>query len=116
MDTRTKIVERDEIVGRLQNREARWICGYFDPLLAEHVERIARARQPGLALVVEVINPPQPLLEQRARAALVASLSPVDFVVLGESGMGQDADVFDADIRGCFLDHVVDRHRQESVQ
>jgi glycerol-3-phosphate cytidylyltransferase-like family protein len=111
LDTRAKIVKRDEIVGRLQNREARWVRGYFDPLLAEHVERIARARQTGIALVVEVTNPPQPLLEQRARAELVAALATVDFVVLGESKQA-----LDADIRERFLDHVVDRHRQESVR
>ena len=87
------------------------MCGYFDPLLAEHVERIARERQTGLALVVEVTNPPQPLLEQRARAELVAALSTVDFVVLGE---GETA--MDRDIRERFLEHVVSRHRQESVR
>lgn len=87
------------------------MCGYFDPLLAEHVERIARARGEGLALVVEVTNPPQPLLEQRARAELVAALSTVDLVVLGESERAMDTD-----IRDRFLKHVVDRHRQESVR
>lgn len=85
--------------------------GYFDPLLAEHVERIAGEREPGVVLVVEVINPAQPLLEQRARAELVAALSTVDFVVLGESEQAMDAD-----IREGFVNHVVDRHRQESVR
>lgn len=87
------------------------MSGYFDPLLAEHVERIARAREAGLALVVEVTNPPRPLLEQRARAELVAALSTVDFVVLGGS-----VTAMDSDIRERFLNHVVDRHRQESVR
>jgi glycerol-3-phosphate cytidylyltransferase-like family protein len=111
LDTRAKILKRDEIAGRLGNRTARWICGYFDPLLAEHVERIARAREAELALVVEVTNPRQPLLEQRARAELVAALAMVDFVVLGESEQASDRD-----IRERFLDHVVERHRQESVR
>lgn len=111
MDTRAKIVTRAEISGLLENREARWVCGYFDPLLAEHVERIARERQPGVALVVEVTNPQQPLLEQRARAELVAALSAVDFVVLGE---GEQA--LDADTRERFLNHVVGRHRRESIR
>lgn len=116
MDTRAKIVERDEIAGRLHNREACWVCGYFDPLLAEHVERIAREREPGLAMVVEVIDPPAPLLEQRARAELVAALATVDFVVLGESERAMGADISDADIRDRFLNHVIRRHRQESVR
>jgi glycerol-3-phosphate cytidylyltransferase-like family protein len=111
LDTRAKIVKRDEVVGRLQNRKARWISGYFDPLLAEHVERIARAREAGWALVVEVIDPPDALLEQRARAELVAALATVDFVVLGESGRAVDPD-----IREGFLSLVVERHRQETVR
>lgn len=92
------------------------MCGYFDPLLAEHQERIARARQAGAALVVEVINPPQPLLEQRARAELAAALSAVDFVVLGTSDQVLRQEILDADIRERFLGHVVSRHRQEPVR
>ena len=109
LDTRTKIVPLHEIGERLQSRAASWISGHFDPLLAEHVERLAGAREPGRLLVVEVTNPAQPLLAQRARAELVAALSMVDLVVLGDEGSG-----LDADIGGRFIEHVLERHGQES--
>ena len=116
MDSRSKIVARDEIEGRLENDRlknggARWVSGHFDPLLAEHAERLAEARQPGRVLVVEVTNPAEPLLGQRARAELVAALSMVDFVVMGEGSAAMDAD-----IRERFVEHVLRRHRQESAR
>jgi bifunctional ADP-heptose synthase (sugar kinase/adenylyltransferase) len=109
LDTRTKIVPLHEIEGRLGNRAASRISGHFDPLLAEHVRRLAQAREPGRLLVVEVTNPAQPLLSQRARAELVAALSMVDFVVLGDGEANGDAD-----ITGRFIEHVLLRHAQES--
>jgi bifunctional ADP-heptose synthase (sugar kinase/adenylyltransferase) len=109
LDTRSKIIPLHEIQERLQNHAARWISGHFDPLLAEHVGRLRQAHEPGSLLVVEVTNPVRPLLAQRARAELVAALSMVDYVVLGN---GQPA--ADADVTERFIDHVLERHRQES--
>ena len=111
MDTRTKIVPRHEIQDRLQNQPSRSVSGHFDPLLAEHVRRLAGAREPGLLLVVEVTNPAQCLLGQRARAELVAALAMVDYVVLGDGEAGVDAD-----IKAHFIDRVLERHRQESTR
>ena len=113
LDTRTKIVALHELPERLQNQAARWVSGNFDPLLAEHVQRLARAREPGRPLVVEVKNPPQALLSQRARSELVAALSMVDYVVLwsGDSG---SARAMDADITERFIDDVLRRHREQS--
>ena len=108
LDTRTKIIPLHELQERLQGRAAIRVSGHFDPLLAEHVQRLSEARRPGLWLVVEVTNPAQPLLAQRARAELVAALSTVDFVVLGDGKSG-----FDADIALRFIEHVLERHRQE---
>ena len=102
-----------EIKERLQNGGACWVSGHFDPLLAEHVRRLARAREPGRLLVVEVTNPAQPLLAQRARAELVAALSMVDYVVLG-AGQWGGAALMDADITEHFIEHVLERHRQET--
>ena len=113
MDTRTKIVAIHEIEDRLQNRAARWVSGHFDPLLAEHVRKLAQSREPGRLLVVEVTNPAQPLLAQRARAELVAALSMVDYVVLAE---GRDESPIDAGITGRFVEHIVRRHQQESAR
>jgi bifunctional ADP-heptose synthase (sugar kinase/adenylyltransferase) len=112
LDTRTKIVPPHEIGERLQSRAASWISGHFDPLLAEHVGRLARAREPGRLLVVEVTNPAHPLLAQRARAELVAALSMVDLVVLGD-GEARGAAPLDTGIKERFIEHVLERHRQE---
>ena len=98
---------------RLQNRAARWVSGHFDPMLAEHVRRLVEAREPGRLLVVEVTNPAKPLLGQRARAELVAALSMVDFVVLGDGEAGGAAPM-DAEIKERFIEHVLERHRQET--
>jgi bifunctional ADP-heptose synthase (sugar kinase/adenylyltransferase) len=116
LDTRSKIVPLDQI-RILQDRTARWISGHFDPLLAEHVGRLRRAREPGSLLVVEVTNPARPLLSQRARAELVAALAMVDYVVLSnvEPDTGLPAGPpLDADLSQRFIDHVLERYRQES--
>lgn len=107
MDTRSKIVPLHELPERLQNR-AQWVSGHFDPLLAEHVRQLQQARQWDNPLVVEITNPPQPLLSQRARAELVAALSIVDYVVFGNGATAPDAEVTDR-----FIHHVLQRHRQE---
>ena len=111
MDTRTKIIPLPELTERLQGRAARRVSGHFDPLLAEHVRRLSERREPGQVLVVEVTDPPQPLLAQRARAELVAALSMVDYVVMGDG----DADG-DADISERFIEHVLERHAQEPAR
>ena len=115
LDTRLKILTLEQARERLNGQSARWISGNFDPLLAEHVRRLAGEREPGEALVVEVTNPSRPLLAQRARAELVAALAMVDYVVLsnGETGAGTPAD---GDITERFIEHVLQRHAQESTR
>ena len=110
LDTRKKIVGREELELRLDDRPVRWIAGHFDPLLAEHVRWLAEERHPGTALVVEVTNPPQPLLAQRARAELVAALSMVDFVILGARKPALDAAISER-----FVAQVLRRHQQEQA-
>ena len=96
----------------LQGKPARWISGYFDPLLAEHVRRLRECARPGEALVVEVANPQTPLLPQRARAELVAALAMVDYVVLGN---GEPTDrIVDAQVQTEFIEHVLRRHRGDA--
>jgi bifunctional ADP-heptose synthase (sugar kinase/adenylyltransferase) len=113
LDTRTKIVPLHELQERLESRAARWVSGDFDPLLAEHVRRLKQAKEPGRPLVVEVTNPAQPLLGQRARAELVAALSMVDYIVLANGVSGLSA-IGDADITERFIEHVLRRHREEA--
>ena len=87
------------------------ISGHFDPLLAEQVRRLERAKEPGRLLVVEVTNPAHPLLAQRPRAELVAALAIVDYVVLAEDGHGSAMDV---DVTERLVEHVLARHAQGS--
>jgi bifunctional ADP-heptose synthase (sugar kinase/adenylyltransferase) len=116
LDTRSKIISPHQIQ-TLEDRTARWISGHFDPLLAEHVARLRQARQPGSLLVVEVTNPARPLLSQRARAELVAALAMVDYVVMSnaDAAVGLPAGPpIDAGLTESFVEHVLERHREES--
>jgi glycerol-3-phosphate cytidylyltransferase-like family protein len=108
LDTRAKIVQRQDIEKYLPGGCAIWVSGHFDPLLAEHARKLAQVREPGRPLVVEVTNPAQPLLAQRARAELVAALSTVDYVLLGGTEGAADSGITER-----FVELVLDRHRQE---
>jgi hypothetical protein len=106
LDTRAKIID----AGHAFSQPVRRVAGSFDPLLAEHLSRLREQAIPGELLVVEVTNPPHPLLSQRARAELVAALSFVDFVVLKN-----DPSAGDEDITGNFVQHVLRRHQEEEA-
>jgi bifunctional ADP-heptose synthase (sugar kinase/adenylyltransferase) len=109
LDTRSKIISLE----RARKIEpAHWISGSFDPLLAEHVRRLAQHVSAGRALVVEVTDPASPLLPQRARAELVAALAMVDYVVLGAGEASSSIE--DGDVTEHFSTHVLERHREEN--
>jgi bifunctional ADP-heptose synthase (sugar kinase/adenylyltransferase) len=91
---------------RRNGRRVVVVSGYFDPLLAEHAERLEEIRRGSDALLVLVRQPPQPILPPRARAELVAGLSAVDYVVAPEDGETLDETALaamiheeDADVR-----------------
>jgi glycerol-3-phosphate cytidylyltransferase-like family protein len=111
VDTRSKIIPIEEACQRTSNVRALWLAGHFDPLLAEHARRLRERAAPGQTLVVEITNPPNPLLPQRARAELVAALSVVDYVVLGNGAHSDDASITER-----FIEHVRNRHRAGSGQ
>ncbi len=67
---------------------------------------------PDRRLVVEIANPPRPLLPARARAELVAALGMVDYVVLADGGKTSDAPADDG-FTERFVQHVLHRHRPE---
>lgn len=75
--------------------------------MAEHVQLLTQAAIPGQVLVVEVVDSDRPLLSQRARAELVAALSMVDYVVLG-NGAGKIQQ--DSGYSDRFVKHVLQRH------
>ena len=110
LDTRSKIIALTEARKRAQSQPTRWVTGYFDPLLAAHVRRQRECVQPGEALVVEIVEPPNALLGREARAELVAALDIVDYVVLGE-GDAAAGSAIDEGFTERFLEHVRERHR-----
>lgn len=100
----------------LQAKPTCWVRGFFDPLLAEHVRRLRNRVKPGHLLVVEILEPEKPLLPQRARAELVAALSMVDYVIMGNgapSDAAQSAPL-DSELTERFIEHVLHRHRGEA--
>jgi len=92
----SKIHSREAVrdaVHKLQREGKRVVLanGCFDTLHVGHVRYLAGARSEGDALVVAVNSdssvrqlkgPGRPILEEQARAQLVAALRPVDYVLL----------------------------------
>jgi len=108
VDTRTKIIPLEK-ARQLSGPHTLWLTGHFDPLLAEHARDLRHRAAPGQTLVVEITNPENPLLPQRARAELVAALESVDYVVIGNGAQSDDAAITER-----FIHHVLNRHRAES--
>ena len=113
LDTRLKIITADAARQVLRSRPGAWITGDFDPLLAAHVEYLKDRAADGRVLIVEIANPPHPLLSQRARAELVAALRMVDYVVVGQGDV--DGPAPDAAITRQFINHIVQRHRTDGA-
>ncbi len=91
MDTRSKILSRDAALALPPPLTL--ITGYFDILRAEHARDLQQARDqaPTQPLMVVVLTGLNQILEQRARAELVAALRMVDYVVIADDG---DGDIF----------------------
>jgi rfaE bifunctional protein nucleotidyltransferase chain/domain len=98
MDTRAKILARDELIKRLDTLRAagkRIVLtnGCFDVLHVGHIRYLSGARREGDVLVVAINSdsserrlkgPGRPILPERARAELVAALEAVDYVLIFE--------------------------------
>jgi D-glycero-beta-D-manno-heptose 1-phosphate adenylyltransferase len=96
MNTRAKILGREELATRLAEHRRRGerivlANGCFDLLHVGHVRYLEGARREGDILVVAVNSdaserrlkgPARPVLPERARAELVAALAAVDYVLL----------------------------------
>ncbi len=87
MDTRNKILsdgEAERVARQLRGAgiRLRLVTGYFDPVLAVHVRRLAELTAPNTTLMVLVNSADDTLLDARSRAELLASLRMVDYVVL----------------------------------
>jgi bifunctional ADP-heptose synthase (sugar kinase/adenylyltransferase) len=79
LDTRTKIVDAAQ-AARIAQSGATVVSGSFDPMVASHAERLAALKRQGAPLLVLITTPPNPILDNRARAQLVAGLAVVDYV------------------------------------
>jgi hypothetical protein len=117
VDTRTKIVGAAEFNSRLDQWRSEGIeiaiaAGSFDPLLAVHAAQTAAARPDDGRLAVMVTEPPDAILDARARAELVAGLAAVDLVTLDCPGL-PDPDLdwtsVHASAAATFVAHVLDR-------
>jgi rfaE bifunctional protein nucleotidyltransferase chain/domain len=96
MDTRTKILSRDGLHDLLEEhrragRKIVFANGIFDLLHVGHVRYLKAARAEGDILIVAINSDAgarklkgegRPILTERARATLVASLSAVDYVIV----------------------------------
>ena len=78
MDSRSKIITPDRL-----SEPVTLVTGYFDLLRVEHARELAaiRERTGARALAVVVLGHPRQLLPLAARAALVAGLHMVDYVL-----------------------------------
>ena len=65
------------------------VTGYFDPLTVAHARRLVELKSQADRLIAIVLEPPEPLLDSRARAELVAALACVDYVVVGVAQTGE---------------------------
>ena len=91
MDTRRKILTPETALALDLARPLVLVSGYFDVLRAEHARELesVRSRSGAITLMVAVLPLPGELLNQRARAELVAAIRVVDYVVTAD-GAGMD--------------------------
>ncbi|MDQ2900585.1 MAG: hypothetical protein M3Y07_12420 [Acidobacteriota bacterium] len=86
MDTRTKILTEAralEILNELRSEgvPVKAATGYFDVLLASHIQALRHAADGAGKLFALVENPPKPLLSQSARAELAAAVALINYVI-----------------------------------
>ena len=79
LDTRSKIITVEQAAGRSVES---LVVGYFDPVVAAHVSRLLALKVP---VTVSLLDPPEEILPARARAELVAALSCIETVIIGDA-------------------------------
>lgn len=119
----SKILVRESLCKQLAERRRRrerivFANGCFDTLHAGHVRYLEGARREGDVLVVGVNNdasvrglkgPGRPVLDENARAQLVAALRAVDYVVLfGEASVERLLEELRPDVHAKGTDYTAD--------
>jgi bifunctional ADP-heptose synthase (sugar kinase/adenylyltransferase) len=84
VDTRKKLVDRADALRAVAELALTVVTGYFDPLTSAHARRLEEIASGGARLLIVVRTPPNPILDARARAELVAALAAVRYVVVEE--------------------------------
>lgn len=130
MDTRDKILRREELVRRVGERRARGervvlANGCFDVLHVGHVRYLEGARREGDVLVVAInsdasVRPlkgeGRPILSEEARAQLVAGLRVVDYVtVFDEPDVVALLQALRPDVHAKGTDYTVDTVPERDV-
>lgn len=114
MDTRGKILDLEEALARADDGRTVIVTGYFDPLTAAHARRLAEIKSQADRLIAIVLDPPQPLLQSRARAELIAALACVDFVATGGKNIDRldvvHEEKADLERRAALIARVLARH------
>lgn len=88
MDTRTKIIPGEQAAKIAETGSAIVVSGCFDPVTAEHAERLAELKGDSETLIVIVTDPEDIILPAQARAELLAGLAVVDYVVTDQVAIG----------------------------
>jgi bifunctional ADP-heptose synthase (sugar kinase/adenylyltransferase) len=114
LDTRTKIHSYEDALESTRGKNARWVSGRFDPLLAGHAHLLAALSEGADLLIVTVLDAdPDSILPVEARAQLVAALAAVDCVVIGRAPAHAE-DIADGSLRNDLAERVRQRHRESA--
>jgi rfaE bifunctional protein nucleotidyltransferase chain/domain len=126
----TKIVSQEELRihlrgARQQGRRIVFANGCFDTLHVGHVRYLAGAKQEGDLLVVginsdssvkELKGPGRPILDEQARAALVAAQRDVDYVIIfSEPNVESLLEEFRPDVHAKGTDYSVETVPERAV-
>src|ERR1700710_754695 len=88
MNTRTKIVQRQDLGALLNSAPAMLVIGTFDPLFAAHAARLTElAAGNNARVIVAVFDQPNTVLSLDARQEMAAALAVVDFVLPHGTGL-----------------------------
>jgi bifunctional ADP-heptose synthase (sugar kinase/adenylyltransferase) len=125
LNTRDKVLTREQAIECAKTVSANVVIGRFDVLRASTVARLAALARADARLFAIVLDDPSALLTLRARAELAAALRVIDYVIPLESDPadliaamtpGELFDESSAHLQAThqLIDHVRERHKEPS--